>query len=223
MSNVKFANKLYSMYNKIDKTKGGFMDNKFKSAIALGGFIIFVIIMGTFSLKEDDNLLQETNTEKINIQTTTINSGEEEKICVYIIGAVNKPGIIDAPKNSRLYEIVELAGGLTEDADKTAINLASSVNDEEKIIIPYKENTNENQKINQLYLDNKKTNSGKININTASIEELKTLTGIGQSTAEKIVKYRSENSKFQKIEDIKNVSGIGESKFDSIKDKIVVK
>ena len=63
----------------------------------------------------------------------------------------------------------------------------------------------------------------KININTASIEELKTLTGIGQSTAEKIINYRNEVSKFEKIEDIKNVSGIGDSKFNSIKDKIVVK
>ena len=143
-----------------------------------------------------------------------------------MIGAVNKPGIVEAPADSRLYEIIELAGGFTENADQTAINLAVTVVDEEKIIIPYKESSTtkkETQKINQLFEETHSNNSGKININTASVEELKTLSGIGESTAEKIVNYRKENSKFEKIEDIKNVSGIGDAKFNSIKDKIVVK
>ena len=202
------------------------MDNKFKSAIAFGGFIIFVIIMGIFSSSDDNELLQETEIEINSSYNTIIESGEEEKIFVYIIGAVNKPGIIEARKDSRLYEIIEFAGGLTENADETAINLALTVMDGEKIIIPYRETSTvekEKVKINQLYKESVNTNSNKININTASVEELKTLSGIGQSTAEKIINYRNENSKFEKIEDIKNVSGIGDAKFNSIKDKIVVK
>ena len=201
------------------------MDNKFKSAIALGGFIIFVIIVGVFSSREEE-LLQETEIEINSSSEQIIESGEEEKIFVYIIGAVNKPGIVEAPIDSRLYEIIEIAGGFAENADETAINLALTVTDEEKIIIPYKEtstNQKESTKINQLYKESIKTTSNKININTANIDELKTLSGIGQSTAEKIIDYRNENSKFEKIEDIKNVSGIGDAKFNSIKDKIVVK
>lgn len=201
------------------------MDNKFKSAIALGGFIIFVIIVGAFSSGEEE-LLQETEIEINSSSEQIIESGEEEKIFVYIIGAVNKPGIVEAPIDSRLYEIIEIAGGFAENADETAINLALTVTDEEKIIIPYKEtstNQKESTKINQLYKESIKTTSNKININTANIDELKTLSGIGQSTAEKIIDYRNENSKFEKIEDIKNVSGIGDAKFNSIKDKIVVK
>lgn len=213
------------MYNKYEK--GGFMDNKFKSAVAFGGFIIFVIIMGIFSSSEDEIILQETEIENtIADSNQQIESGEEEKIFVYIIGAVNKPGIVEAKVNSRLYEIVELAGGFTENADETAINLASTLRDEEKIIVPYKESSNkekEIEKINQLYNTNVNKTTDKININTATVEQLQTLSGIGKSTAEKIVNYRKENSKFEKIEDIKNVSGIGEAKFNSIKDKIVVK
>ena len=202
------------------------MDNKFKSAIALGGFIIFVIVIGAVSSNGDTELLQDTNEEVVEQQILEIPSDEEEKIFVHIIGAINMPGIIEASKEARLYEIVELAGGLKEDADETLINLASKVEDGEKIIIPYKETSstsNLNEKINELYDKSTSSNSGKININIASIEELKTLAGIGQSTAEKIIDYRNEVSKFDKIEDIKNVSGIGDSKFNSIKDKIVVK
>lgn len=202
------------------------MDNKFKSALALGGFIIFVIIIGVTSSKEDVELLQDTNNEIIKQEFLENPSGEEEKIYVHIIGAINNSGIIEAPKDVRLYEIVELAGGLKEEADETLINLAVKVEDGEKIIIPYKESlstNNSNKQINELYENATSQNYGKININTASIEELKTLTGIGQSTAEKIINYREEISKFEKIDDIKKVSGIGDSKFNSIKDKIVVK
>ena len=202
------------------------MDNKFKSAIALGGFIIFVIVIGAVSSNGNTELLQDTNEEVVEQQILEIPSDEEEKVFVHIIGAINMPGIIEASKEARLYEIVELAGGLKEDADETLINLASKVEDGEKIIIPYKETSstsNLNKKINELYDKSTSSNSGKININIASIEELKTLAGIGQSTAEKIIDYRNEVSKFDKIEDIKNVSGIGDSKFNSIKDKIVVK
>ena len=202
------------------------MDNKFKSAIALGGFIIFVIIIGATSSKEDVELLQDTNNESIKQEFLENSSGEVEKIYVHVIGAVNNAGIVEAPKGVRLYEIVELAGGLQENADETLINLAEKVEDGEKIIIPYKENLltgSSTKKINELYKSTTSQTYDKININTASIEELKTLTGIGQSTAEKIINYREDISKFEKIDDIKNVSGIGDSKFNSIKDKIVVK
>lgn len=199
------------------------MDNKFKSAIAFGGFIMFVVIVGLFSGSTEETFEEEN---EIQIEETILESGETEKICVYIIGAVNNPGIVLVPKDSRLYEVIDIAGGLLENADETAVNLAQTVVDEEKIIIPYQEISNKNtntQKINQLYNSNISSSSGKININTANIDELKTLDGIGESTAAKIIKYRNENKKFNNIEELKNVSGIGDSKFNAIKDKIVVR
>lgn len=199
------------------------MDNKFKSAIAFGGFIMFIVIVGIFSGSTEETFEQEN---EIQFDETIIESGETEKICVYIIGAVSNPGIVVVPKDSRLYEVIDIAGGLLENADETAVNLAQTVVDEEKIIIPYQENLNINtdsQKINQLYNSNVQSSSGKININTATIDELKTLDGIGESTAAKIIRYRNENKKFNNIEELKNVSGIGDSKFNAIKDEIVVR
>ncbi|MBQ8298448.1 MAG: helix-hairpin-helix domain-containing protein [Clostridia bacterium] len=188
------------------------MDNKFKSAIAFGGFIIFVIIIGvifsdgtvTSSSEEEiiiDNMLQD---ESGNI--------EENLICVYIIGAVNEPGIALVPEDSRLYEAIECVGGFAENADTNLINLASTVSDGEKIVIPFieklssKAEASKVQQINELYHGNATKNSELVNINTATKEELKTLSGIGDSTADKIIEYRNTVSKFKNIEEIKNVS-----------------
>ena len=105
-----------------------------------------------------------------------------------------------------------MAGGTTEDADISRINLAKIVVDEEKINVPAKVVLEESEE----------SNSKMVNINSASVEKLSSLNGIGKSTAEKIVKYREENGYFNTIEEIMNVSGIGESKFNSIKDNIEV-
>ncbi len=170
------------------------------------------------------------------IKSGDILSGEKldtkNKIFVYVLGAVSKPGVIEITENARVYEAIDLAGGTLNNADVSRINLAATIVDEQKIIVPYKDTKkSESEKINELfeqdkYLNNDYTNETKnttININTASSAELEKLDGIGMSIANKIVKYRNENGKYKTIEDIKNVSGIGENKYNAIKDNITVR
>ncbi len=164
---------------------------------------------------------------------------------VDIKGQVNNPGIYSLKEGSRVIDVIEASGGLTENANTTVINLSKKIEDEMVIIIYSNEEVNnfaktkevEKQVIencikkdeNSLQNDacinqsNEQTNvdNNLININTATQEELMTLPGIGESKAKDIITYRSENA-FTSIEDIKNVPGIGESLFAKIKENITV-
>ena len=182
------------------------MIQKAKYIFVLGAFIILGII-GYFSLSKDEVVIQTTQNSEV----------EEEKIYVHIEGCVHEPGLVIAPKGIRLYELIELAGGETDEADLSKINLASIVSDGQKVYIPriviFDENENSITSISR---------SGIVNINTASITELQTLDGIGPSMAIKIIEYRESNGYFTQIEDIMKVSGIGEIKFNKIKEKITI-
>ena len=131
-------------------------------------------------------------------------------VFVDIGGAVENPGVYEVAKDTRLFEVIEMAGGLTEDADADRVNRASFVEDGQKIIIP--------EKGSDIAGD---PGSGLININTATADELKTLSGIGDVTAEKIIEYRSSKS-FKSKEDIMSVDGIGSKTYEKIKDRITV-
>ena len=161
-----------------------------------------------------------------------INSySKQNKIIVHISGAVAKEGIIEVEEDSRISDIIDKAGGLLENSNLDEINLAYKVEDGMKIHIPTNEEISKKKEVevttNQYVYSEKKESkeeiiNKKININTATEQELDQLQGIGQSTANKIIKYREENGKFKNIEDIKNVSGIGDAKFDGIRDEITV-
>ena len=151
---------------------------------------------------------------------------DEDKIVVHITGEVENEGIIELEKGARISDAIEKAGGTTEEANIADVNLAYSLKDGQKIKIP-----NINEEDEQIIKeeagediiiegDNKKAE--KININTANQTELETLSGIGPSTALKIINYKKEHGKFNNIEEIKNVPGIGESKFENIKEYICV-
>lgn len=138
-----------------------------------------------------------------------------DTIKVHILGEVNNPGLIELDVESRVSDAIEKAGGATGSADITKVNLAYILSDGEKIYIP---------SFNDEYIEeNSAMKTDKININSASKEEIQTLNGIGETLANSIVEYRKKNGKFNSIEDLKNVSGIGESKFEKIKDSISVK
>ena len=137
------------------------------------------------------------------------------QITVHITGAINNPGVIILEEGARIVDALEAAGGETEEADVNRLNLAYVLEDGEKLYIPRK-NEEEQEYITQ-GKDNMSEGQSKININSAQIEELITLPGVGEATANKIIEYRKENGKFQKIEDLKNVPGIGDSKFENIK------
>lgn len=177
------------------------MNNKVKFLFVIGTFIILVIVGYFMMHKNNDVVFYAEENDVI------------EKICVYVVGEVNLPGVFEVDYGMRIYELIELAGGKTENADVSRINLAKILEDEEKVTIPKKVIIEESESILEGTV---------ININSASVEKLSTLNGIGKSTAEKIVKYRNENGYFNSIEDLMNVSGIGESKFNNIKDDIEV-
>ena len=136
-------------------------------------------------------------------------------------------GIIKIEEGLRLADAIEEAGGLTENADINKINLAYIVQDGQKINIPnvnYLENDSYITKNigENIIIEDITVKTELININTATQTQLEALSGIGPSTALKIIKYREENGKFKIIEDIKNVPGIGDSKFEAIKEEICV-
>lgn len=167
---------------------------------------------------EDLNIYEEED-----IQEEEIKQEEDKKeIVVHVAGAINVEGIVFLKEGDRVSSAIEKAGGVTQDADMSQVNLAYQLEDGMKIYIPkigeYKQELQENVTIPNQVTNEKKTT--KVNINTATKEELETLPGIGKSTAEKIIKYRQENKRFSKIDEIKEVSGIGDAKFNSIKDLI---
>ncbi len=155
---------------------------------------------------------------------------EEEIVIVHIAGAVKNPGIVKLKEGSRIEDAIDAAGGLTEDANISDVNLAYILDDGTKINIP---SINDEYSQEEIVSDGGGTaiaeefsNDGSnslININTATETELETLPGIGPTIANKIVEYRKENGNFNTIEDIKNVSGIGESKYASIEELITIK
>ncbi len=159
---------------------------------------------------------------KNTLQVNDINVNKKDnKIAVYITGAVKNPGVYYLEENSRLSNLLDVCGGINQDADIEQINLAKKLVDSDKINIPVKQ-----EKIDENYetAENEETGSNKenkININNASEEELMQLNGIGKSTATKIIEYR-KIQKFLEIEDIMNVSGIGQAKFEKIKEDITV-
>lgn len=153
-------------------------------------------------------------------------------IKVYIRGEIKSPGLYEIAADIRLCELIELAGGATENADLQRLNLAAFLTDGTTVKIPavgeepdpeiaqqeytkYEVDNTPEQTVSAASAD--KITSGTININTASASELMRLPGVGQTTANKIISYRETNGKFLAIEEIMNVSGIGEKKFESMK------
>lgn len=141
---------------------------------------------------------------------------EDRKIVVHLVGEVRHPKVYIVKEGTRLFELIELAGGLTENADITNVNLAEKLKDESLIRIYSKQEKEENG------YDDHGMSNGKININTASKELLMTLNGIGETKAERIIYYRNTYGHFRRIEDIMNVSGIGVKTFEAIKADITV-
>lgn len=199
--------------------------------IGIGGIVIFVIIYYIYSNTYTSYEQFEIISEEEETKTTQNVENIEENIVIHIAGEIKKPGIVRTKEGARIADIIEEAGGLTEQADITNVNLAYIIEDGQKITIPTKNEENNKEYISNengegvIQLESQQTsNQNKIiNINKANKEELQQLQGIGESTAEKIIEYRNQNGNFKQIEDLKNVPGIGETKFETIREMIKVK
>ena len=198
----------------------------FKKIIILAFFVLGVVIYIVYKI------ISNNQYEKIELENFTNNEieqeiEEKEYIVLHITGEVLNPGIIKIEEGARVWDAIDKAGGITEKANLDKINLAYVLSDGQKLYIPsvYDEEEKEiiTEDIGQNIIEDftVKTNN-KININTATQTELEALSGIGPSTALKIINYRKENGKFKNIEEIKNVPGIGESKFKQIENQICV-
>lgn len=163
-----------------------------------------------------------------------IPSMEPEKLmrnCCYVCGAVQNPGVYEFEEGTRLDEVIALAGGFAKDAATDYLNLAKVVCDSEKIYVPTVDELTESERKEAAFTDTsnstgltvvKSDTEDKVNLNTADIEELTTLPGIGTAKANSILSYREEHGKFQTIEELKNIDGIKEGVFQKIADLIVV-
>ena len=166
--------------------------------------------------------------KEVIIENLSNDSGDNleyhKTIFVHIEGAIINSGIYELTEGTRIFELIDLAGGTTEEADISRINLASVLKDEQKIVIPFivMEEENQTQTLSVSNKSSKTSSSNLVNINYADLKELMTLNGIGNSMGQKIIDYRDENGLFNSIEEIKNVSGIGEAKFNKIKDNITI-
>lgn len=219
---------------------------RYRKQIILG--ISLVIVLATtissiiyFYEPKKEKKIEKVAVEKIKKETK---KGDTEKLyMVDIKGEVISPGIYELPSTSRVIDVINKAGGLTDIADTSVINLSKKIEDEMVIIIysEYEVNNWLTTKQEEDYLQEKCQNSEDskiendacisdnviennetlININTATKEELMTLSGIGETKALAIISYR-EKTPFTSIEDIKNVSGIGDSTYNEIKDYITV-
>ncbi|MBK5252936.1 MAG: helix-hairpin-helix domain-containing protein [Peptostreptococcaceae bacterium] len=187
------------------------LNNPVIRKIALTILIIAIAIFSCFwrgSDEEESEIIVAENKE------TEIEEEVQTEIYIDIDGAVKSPGVYKVSSGTRLFSIIEMAGGLNDDADVTTINRAMIINDGDKVIIP---------KIGEISDGSTTANAnGMININIASNSDLEELPGIGPVTAETIVEYREEHDGFKSIEELMNISGIGVVTFNKVKDSITV-
>lgn len=195
-------------------------------AIAFGIIIYIYTKDNSQNIELENDILVENTSD---VQNNN-NSNEENIVVVHITGSVKKPGIVRLKEGSRIEDAIESAGGITENADISKVNLAYVLDDGIKIRIP----SITDEEIEDVMTDgsgeniivendtSSVTQNQKININKATETELQSLPGIGASLASRIVEYRNQNGKFASIEDIKNVNGIGENKYSNIKELIYV-
>lgn len=145
----------------------------------------------------------------------------EEKIVVYVIGAVNRPGVVTLKENARTADAVNACGGILPTADAEHVNMAQILKDGQKIRIPEKEAGN-TAAPGEHRRDASMGKNGKININTADEKTLDELPGIGPAMAKRIVEYREREGMFRSPEELKNVRGIGEAKFEKLRDRVEI-
>ncbi|WP_195215566.1 helix-hairpin-helix domain-containing protein [Streptococcus oralis] len=194
--------------------------------LALGGFFLLKPTSQT-SVKETNlqaevaSVSKDSTSEKEVKKEEKEESPEQDLITVDVKGAVKSPGIYDLPVGSRVHDAVQKAGGLTEQADSKSLNLAQKVSDEALVYVPSKgEEAASQQAASGTTPSSSKEK--KINLNKASLEELKQVKGLGGKRAQDIIDHREANGKFKSVDELKKVSGIGAKTIEKLKDYVTV-
>ncbi len=177
------------------------------------GMVLLVCLLALTACKEEKKQVTLTPVE----ETQSAEREDEAQVVVHVCGAVRDEGVYELPLGSRVYEAIEMAGGFTRKAAKTQMNLAEILEDEAYLYVPTKAEAGAKDSDLQVGIQD-----GKVNLNTATREELMTLSGVGEAKADLIIQYREEHGRFHKIEDVMNISGIKEGLFAKIKEDITV-
>ena len=159
-----------------------------------------------------EEMSREDTDEALSEEADTAEAEEPDEICIFICGAVRSEGIYYVPAGSRINDVLLAAGGFSDKACTSAVNLAEPVSDGERIYIP--------EEGEEIATELTATETGRVNINTAGKEELMTLPGIGDTRAEDIISYREQHGEFAQVEDLMKVNGIKEGTFNKLKDKV---
>lgn len=197
-----------------------------RNKIQIGCFLGLLLLGLSACSQKTDIYLEEYGTDSQNTEAKDMmqdaealqEETQDKVFYVYICGAVVNPGVYTLPQGSRIYEVIQAAGGLCDEAEDTLVNQAEPVSDGMMIRIYTKEEA-ELQK--EMSADNMQSD-GKLDINAAGVTELMTLPGIGSAKAEAIVSYRTENGNFSNIEELMDIPGIKEGIFAQIREHIKV-
>ena len=190
-----------------------------KAAVIGGVLLILVGVGGLFSQKEESVEEIEAVVTTVLAEKTEVSTTQETVIFVDIKGAVKNPGVYQMKVGDRVKDALDAAGGLTAEADSQKVNLAKRLEDQMVIVVP--KVGEEAEEIPAGATSKEEAKEGKVNINTATVEELKTLKGVGEKKAEAIIEYRKKNGSFQTKEDLMKVRGIGKKLFESFQERIV--
>lgn len=201
-------------------------NKKIVEKVILAVLLIVCLILFTFGKDEPADIVIASSSEtEYEVDDSEVNPERiaAGQIYVDVQGAVQKPGVVVLSEGARVFQAIEAAGGLASLSDTAPLNLAQQLYDGDKLYVPFVGETELAQESGSAgSAGYASSGNGKININTATSEELQSLSGIGIVTAGKIIDYRAKNGKFTKPEDIKSVSGIGERTYENIKNDICV-
>lgn len=198
-----------------------------KKIISIVYWILVLAVGLSACAREETVYLEQMQEASEETEAVTPDESKEPAFCcVYVCGAVVNPGVYTLPADARICDALEAAGGFHETAAKEAVNLAEKIQDAEQICIPTVEELASGEAAGEASAGYESApgigSDGRVNLNTATKEELMTIPGIGSSKAESILAYRMEHGCFADVKDIMKIAGIKEGIFEKIKDSITV-
>lgn len=198
---------------KYQQQSNGYPYEKLKKEVWIRSFVLggIFIVLGLLFVFRGKDVNRNVITEIMETSASDETDTSSKTIFVYVTGAVLSPGVYELPEGSRMTALIDASGGFTEDAGTESLNLAEFLYDGMHVHVP------------RVSEETIQFSDGKINLNSATVEELTTLSGIGEAKAKAIIAYREKNGYFKRPEDVKNVSGIGDSLYERIAEDITVR